>query len=345
VKGSILISNTSLSRDRLEIVTLDRVEPRQVDWLWEGFLARGFLAMLSGDPAAGKTFLACRILADLSVGKIPGSELLTVPRKSLYISTEARPEYVLAPRLKAMGADLTRIGHGDRVLQGDVAVWGDSVGEAGGLQLAHLDPLRDALREHQAEIVVLDPLQSFFGEADSNSFTKVRPLMDNLARLAQSEEVCFLIIRHLTKSTQTRAALRGLGSVDFTASVMTEALVGTDPSSPERRIIAFAKNNLGKLSRSLAFKIDDGGFSWDGSSDLQPDQLLAPPDVEQQSQLDAAIDFLREELSGTPRGAKELQAEALSSHVINTRTLQRAAKQMNVTKTREGESGPWNWSI
>ena len=87
-----------------------------------------------------------------------------------------------------MGADLSRIGHGDRVVLGDVAVWGESVGETRGLQLAYLEPLRDAIRQHQAEIVVLDPLQSFFGEADSNSFTKVRPLMGQLGPLSARGE-------------------------------------------------------------------------------------------------------------------------------------------------------------
>ena len=125
---------------------------------------------------------------------------------------------------------------------------------------------------------------------------------------------------------------------------MTEAIVGVEPGNPDRRIIAFAKNNLGKLCGSLAFKIDDAGFSWDGTSDLVLDQLLAPLDFEEKSQIETAMDFLREELSDKPKPVKELQDEARLSQQINLRTLQRAAKQMNVKRTREGEGGPWMWS-
>ena len=63
---SSLPSDPTATGRRADIVCLADVQPRPVEWLWQDRLASGTLAMLSGDPAAGKTWVALAIAAALS---------------------------------------------------------------------------------------------------------------------------------------------------------------------------------------------------------------------------------------------------------------------------------------
>src|SRR5207237_4933693 len=81
--------------------TLDR---QPVQWLVPGWLARGALALLDGDPGLGKSTLAAELAARLSRGD--GQQ---PPASVLILSAEDDPARVIRPRLEAAGADLQRI--------------------------------------------------------------------------------------------------------------------------------------------------------------------------------------------------------------------------------------------
>jgi len=54
-----------------DFVYLCDLQPRPVEWLWEDRLACGTLAMISGVPGSGKTWIALAIAAALSRGQDP----------------------------------------------------------------------------------------------------------------------------------------------------------------------------------------------------------------------------------------------------------------------------------
>jgi hypothetical protein len=91
-----------------DLICLANIQARPVPWMWKGFLAFGILAMLSGDPDAGKTFIALAIAADLSNGHVPVSGDSCAPITTLYLSRENAPEYVIKPRFDALGGDASR---------------------------------------------------------------------------------------------------------------------------------------------------------------------------------------------------------------------------------------------
>src|SRR5262249_46877351 len=49
-----------------EVTVLHDVERKDIDYIWEGRIARGSLTMFSGDPDVGKSFLAITLAADFS---------------------------------------------------------------------------------------------------------------------------------------------------------------------------------------------------------------------------------------------------------------------------------------
>src|SRR5271156_141370 len=54
-----------------DFVYLRDLEPRPVEWLWQDRLACGTLAMISGPPGSGKTWIALALAAALSRGRDP----------------------------------------------------------------------------------------------------------------------------------------------------------------------------------------------------------------------------------------------------------------------------------
>ena len=87
-----------LSR-RPEILRLSQVEARDVDWLWRPYLANHMLAMLSGDPGAGKTYIAMAICAAVTLGHEPSTGVPSNPSDVLCLSVENAPEYVCFVRV------------------------------------------------------------------------------------------------------------------------------------------------------------------------------------------------------------------------------------------------------
>src|SRR4249920_3366769 len=86
------------------------VRPAAVDWLWPGYLVRGKLALLDGDPGMGKSLLTIDLAARLSRGQAfsdgtPITRLCT----SIVISAEDGAADTVLPRAEAAGADLARL--------------------------------------------------------------------------------------------------------------------------------------------------------------------------------------------------------------------------------------------
>jgi hypothetical protein len=298
--------------------------------------------MLSGDPAACKTFIALKIAAELSRGRIPATDDKCGPVTTLYLSHENSPEYVIRPRFDALGGDADRL----HLLQGKVHGDGDDSIRSM-VTLQDIDLLDSALEKTAARLVVIDPIQSYLGaQVDAHRSNETRPVMDGLIGLAERKGAAILVVRHLSKASGGRAIHRGLGSIDFTGAVRMEMLAGNAAHDPRNRALIQIKNNVGPLADSLGYEIvgDDTQvrLEWAGLSQLTAQDVLAPDSgVEVQTEIAGAVDFLRAQLSDGPKTQQEL----VQSGNFPSRTLQRAAKQINVKKSRDGHRGPWIWGL
>jgi hypothetical protein len=184
---------------RPDLLCLRDVAPREVDWLWKPYLAKGTLAMLSGDPAAGKTFISLAIAASFTTGRTPNRERCQ-PLDVLYLSNENAPAEVVRPRFGSLGGDASRF----HILRGTVH---EEEGEEkqGSVSLSDVSVLDDALSVTRAGLLIVDPIQSYLGgNVDMHRSNETRPVLDGLAKLAENHRCTVLLLRH----HQSRAAAR-----------------------------------------------------------------------------------------------------------------------------------------
>lgn len=132
--------NSRLAGNTPQIEQLSNVEAKPVDWIWKPYLANGMLAMLSGDPDGGKTFIALAIAAAFSRGRVPYTDEHRPPLPTLYMSIENATAHVTRPRFDALGGDSTRF----FTLKGPVT-------------LQDVDHIRNALRQTGAKLLIIDP--------------------------------------------------------------------------------------------------------------------------------------------------------------------------------------------
>ncbi len=341
-RGNLLPYEPRLSARRPEILTLSQVEAKEVGWLWKPYLANGMLAMLSGDPGCGKTYIGLAIAAAVTTGRAPYTEEDREPADVLYLSIENSPEYVLRPRFDSLGGDASRF----QILQGSVVGNGRKA-EKGSVRLSDVRLLRDALRQTGARLVIVDPIQSYLGaEVDAHRSNETRPVMDGLSRLAEEFGCCILLLRHLSKAPTGKAIHRGLGSIDLTGAVRTELLAGCSPDEPALRALVQVKSNLGQFGPSIGYAIEaDGKFRWTGESQLTASTILAPELNGGETGVRAdAKEFLLSVLAQGPRPANDIMAEA-EQEGISERTLKRAKKDLNIRSKKGPMSSGWEWAL
>jgi hypothetical protein len=316
------------------------VRPVPVDWLWEPYLARGKLAVLEGDPASGKTFLALDLAARLSRGgPLPDGKLLARPLTTLYLSAEDDAADTLRPRAEAAGADLTRLVVASPGLGAIPRLPDDLVAIAA---LVH---------RHSADLVVFDPLAAFLPPTVSaNNDQSVRRALLPLAVIAAHRGCVALLVRHLNKYGGSRSLYRGLGSIGIAGVIRSGLLLARHPDDPALRVLAQTKTNIGPPAPSLGFRLlpDDRGrvgVRWTGPVDLSADELCAAAEPVGKRPRERAAEWLRTELADGPRKASELIAAAARVGIAE-RTLERVKKDLGVKSERvqNGEKGEWVWS-
>ncbi len=322
------------------LVCLADVEPRAVDWLWEPFLPTAMLSMLSGDPGAGKSFIALALAADLSRGKLCDGRNVE-PASTLYLSVENPLAQTIRPRFDALGGNAAFF----HVLTGSLNP-ADGEEWHGGVTLADIHTMEAAISQTGARLVIVDPIQSYLGaNVDLHRSNETRPVMDGLSKLAESHDCAILLLRHLSKQSGGKAIFRGLGSIDLTGAVRSEMLAGSLPDDPDARALVHIKSNVGRLGRALGYSIDgEGRFAWTGESQITASDLLAAPAGPGDHKLADACQWLTEQLRPGSRKQEELRETAKQAGITYP-TLRRAKKALRVQSGKDGMRAPWMWSL
>jgi putative DNA primase/helicase len=208
-------------------------------------------------------------------------------------------------------------------------------------------------------LVVVDPVSSYLGKADSHKNAEVRSVLEPLSDMADRTRVAILTITHFNKtgaSNSTKALHRFIGSIAFTEAPRTAFAVIADADSEGRYLFLHAKNNLAQPPQGLAFRLEqtiiDPGIvasrvCWDTAPvSITANQALAAEagGVEQRSARAEAEEFLCELLAGGPVSAKQGEEDARALGIA-PRTLMRARKRLNIVAEKGGMGAGWTWRL
>jgi putative DNA primase/helicase len=336
-------------REHLVVVPMSSVVRRPVPWLWPGRLAKGMMTLLSGDPSAGKTWLALAMATAVAHGApFPGQSERRKPSRVLLLATEDSLEHTIGPRLDALGADDSRI----EVVRGVANDDPEAPAMERELWLNRdMAMLEEILMGRLYSLVIIDPLNNYIpNDVDTNKDNAVRSVLTPLARLADTTGVSLLSLRHLTKGTRDKAIYRGQGSIAFNAVARFELLAGIDPkdATGRRRLLIPIKCNVAPLAAAISYEIGDNrGLVWGQELSASADTLLgSEPVAEERTQLTEATDILREILEDGELPAKEAEATA-SKAGVSRRTLKRARYQLGVKAQKRGwgRDAVWFWRL
>jgi hypothetical protein len=284
------------------IETMSTVEEEEIDFLWAKRIPRAKPTGYEGDPGVGKSYAALAIAADISNGlALPFDQQPEAPLRSLIISAEDGPTDTIKPRLRKLGADMSMI-----------AIPNREMGFTPSAINANL--LDRMLAEFPAALVIVDPIIAYANGRNTDRASDVRGMLGPLALVAEKHKAALVLIRHLNKSTQSKALYRGQGSVDFAAVCRSVFVFAQDGENPQRRLMAHSKASLAGLQPTVEFFIDsDGGFRWGGETSESADEALGtgePKRERESKQLDAATRFLQDTLAVGPMPSNDIREKA-----------------------------------
>ena len=311
------------------MICMNDVEQTEVDWLWYPYIPFGKLTIVQSNPGDGKTFFAMQLAAACTNQKfLPDMEPFE-PFNMIFQTAEDGLGDTVKPRLLSSGADLQR-----------VLVIDDTEKP---LTLAD-DRIEKAIRENNAKLMVIDPLQAFLGaNVDMNRANEVRPVFRKLADIAQSTGCAIVMIGHLNKASGAQSTYRGLGSIDIAAVVRSILFVGKVKDAPTTRVIVHEKSSLAPPGQALAFSLgDQKGFRWVGAYDISAEDLLAGgegtrTELKQEQAMKLIYEFLSD---GREVSVAELNKEAIERG-ISERTVRMVRNSMKDKLESERRGKDW----
>lgn len=323
------------------------IEPRPINWLWRGRIARGRITLLVGRPGEGKSFVTCDLASRISTGA-PWPDGEQCERGAvIFITAEDDPHDTIRPRLDAHGADVSRI----HLLSGVQRTEDGKTTELV-FTLSDVEILEKALQQvPDCRLIVIDPIGSFLGgRCDAHRDNEVRSVLAPIAKLAEQHGAAVLMVAHRRKGAAQSADDTALGSRAFTGLARSVWHISRDPDDDQRRLLLPGKSNLAASTTGLAFTIagEPASVHWDDEPvQMSADDALARETgnaTGEMSALDEAVAWLAEYLTAGPQPGKTVRKAAEADGIAN-RTLDRARGKLQVKAEPDGFGGPWTWRL
>jgi hypothetical protein len=346
---------------RLVIRCADQIEPRAVEWLWSGRIARGKLAVFGGDPGLGKSKLLLFIAGAFSNGgQWPCNEGRAPCGHVIILSAEDGEEDTIIPGLMAAGADRSKIHIISAVREGDDR------------KMFNLQHDLDLLEKYITEIrrpgdsvvaVIIDPLTAYLGRVDSHKMAEMRAVLGPIAEMAARLNVAVIGNTHLSKSADNNKALyRFVGSIATIAAARTAFVIVEDHEDSTRRLFLNAKNNLAPIQPGMAFRVEQhivapgvlgSTVGWEsGHVNETADSALTFDGGQAGTAKDDAIELLQRILADGPLLVREIEREARdcgllgdTAQIGQCKPLRAARQALGVKVSKDGMRGGWVWSL
>lgn len=355
---------------RLTVTRASDIPMERAAWLWDtaplgahprdrqGRILAGALGLGAGRAGCGKSQHLIWLIACLTTGTLPGA-YEGKPQNCILGAQEDSWGVTIMPRLKAAGADLTRV---LRV----------SVVDDGDLHASLTLPtdtllLEQLIEEEDVKFVAFDPLLSFLSEKiDDYRAKEIRAALEPLGEMADRTGCTLYGLAHLRKAggTDPLDAIAGSSGMPQVARVVN--MYSVDESSPDdgpaRCVMSTVKSNVGSTNipsleyraMPVAVPADDGGaelhttrleFSSAPAQRSVTDILRSTPLGEDdrdavQGATEWLLAFLKRE--GGTCSPKHAAVEAIQEG-ITAAVLKQARRAARIIVKREGFGGPVVW--
>jgi len=337
--------------DTAIVFRVSDVKSVPIEWLWRTRIAYGKVIMIAGDPGLWKSQLAAYIIARITTGTPwPNNDGRPQIGNAVMLSCEDDIGDTIHPRLEAAGADLHRV----HVMQ---AVRTDK-GAMRGLSLItdirHIESYLDT--NPDVRLIIIDPITAYLDKADTHKTADVRAALMPLQTMAANRKVAVVVISHHNKSGGNGKAVNAVtGSGAFVALARASFTVIKSKNDEDVCLFLETKNNLAKakgLSYRVKLKTLPDGIEApyivfdEGTIDISADEAIGEGSPQRdQSQFDAARQFLIEELRNGPVPSK-LLFERAAEQRISEKTLRRAQKELGVKSKKNAQfQGGWIWEL
>jgi len=252
-------------------IKASQITPKAVRWLWKDRVAVGFITIFAGRTGLGKSFVTCDLAARITQGEdLPdGPSGLKGEARSVLFISEDPYEYILAPRLLELGADMDRIAF---------LTW-EAMAQ---YRLDDTGFLTRALSEvENPSLVVIDPPTNFLGDdIDEHKNSAVRGILMHIVQWVKDRDCAVILITHVSKSTGKgiEAINRVIGSVAWMSTARVGHAFTQDPDDPSLCLFLPLKNNLGPMALGLGYRIVKtdslATVEWTGTVDTTADAAM-----------------------------------------------------------------------
>lgn len=248
------------SKRRLIGRSLGGVQARSIDWLWTGWIPKGYITIFAGESGAGKSTVLADIAARVTTGAPwPGEFGPTpsrAPERVLWLGSEDGIEEMTVPRLMACGANLNNV----------IEIQG--VSQQGNRNTFSMQDDLEAVREWLASakadgmpfaMLVIDPVTSYLPgqklkKVDMNDGGQLRTILEPWLVLAQEHGIAVVCVTHFGKDTSRSMLHRVLGSAAFAQTCRSLCTVIEPPTTedyepgPFERVLMQVKGNLAEAT-------------------------------------------------------------------------------------------------
>lgn len=333
-------------------VRASEVTPRPIRWLWPGYFPFGKVTLLAGRPKTAKSALLCDLAARVSRGlAMPYADKSSARRGRVVLCmAEDDPEDMIAPRLRAAGADLGMV---------DIVRCVRTTRGERGLDIARdIAALEQRCKGGEVSLIVFDPVMSFIGaDTDTNNDASTRYALWPIKSLAERYGIAVVFNHHQRKDSGDDLQAAAMGSTAFTGVPRATFAVVRDPQDRERKLLICTGLNVGPEPPTLAYSVRSSEgtetygapfIAWDDAP-LDLDESGYRQLVRQQAARDdsternKATEFLDRVLRDGPVASARLE-ELAKADGIKPRTLDRARKERGCV-TRKRSDGTWETAL
>ena len=237
--------------------SLGGVAIHAIEWLWVGWIPKGYVTLLAGETGAGKSTVQADVTARVTTGAPwPGEfdcpNARRKPERVLWLGSEDSIEEMTVPRLTACGANLDNVVEIQCAMQdgkrNTFSMQDDLEGVAQWLTFA-----RDEGRPFA--MLVIDPVTSYLPgqklrKVDLNDAGQLRTVLEPWLRLAGEHNIAIVCVTHFAKDTTRSMLHRVLGSAAFAQTCRSlVAVLDRQPTEdyepdPHEKLLMQVKMNL-----------------------------------------------------------------------------------------------------